>query len=168
MEIVTDSQGKRYSKVGETCFHPDTPEELQILLNDLIENRRETRVRVILGDSKTGRDWGEENDVVGYLGRSTGTVKIPLLIHNKRSSGGPALSDDCILQIRINGGRILWTHPNYKPSHYSVRTFPPEPYSDGKVYTAMVQKDGEEHALCETKEQAERLAAFMRGERGAK
>ena len=31
-----------------------------------------TRIRLFLGDSKTGQDWGEENHTIGYVGNSRG------------------------------------------------------------------------------------------------
>ena len=44
-----------------------------------------------LGAKVLGRDWLEEYDTCGYIGRSTGSIKVPLLIHDKRSCGGPQL-----------------------------------------------------------------------------
>lgn len=158
-KIVIDSAGKQYVKHGETCFSLTTPKDLRVLLESLIKGYRGARIRVILGDTVSGKEWGEVNGVTGYLGRSTGSIKIPLLIHNKRSKGGPALLDNCILQLRTTGGVILWTHPNYKPSHYSTAAIGP-PY--------WVKKDGQNLASFKTFEQAERYAAFMRGERGSK
>jgi len=61
-----------------TYFDPGThPEVCRIL-----ERARKSGVqlRLFLGDTQTGRDWMEENDVVGRIGRSTGQMKVPLLI----------------------------------------------------------------------------------------
>lgn len=55
-------------------------------------------------------DWNEQFDVTGYVGRSTGPIKVPLLIHNRRSLGGPAILDHCIIGVRETGkdGRLLY------------------------------------------------------------
>ena len=81
----------------------ETPVELCNLLNRLRDNR--TRIVVDYGDVKTGKSWGEVYDITGYVGRSTGGIKIPLLIHNSRSHGGGALFDDCILSIKTSAGK---------------------------------------------------------------
>lgn len=71
-----------------------------------LETARQTRsrIRVFYGDVQTGKSWDEYNDVMGTVGRSTGTVKIPLLIHNTRSSGGCGILDHCIIRITQDSG----------------------------------------------------------------
>ena len=64
------------------------------------------RVRLFLGDPETGRDWGEENDVTGYVGRSTGPSKVPLLLATRRSMGGGAILVDCVLRMLVDGCEI--------------------------------------------------------------
>jgi hypothetical protein len=106
--------------VNGTYFHKDTPAELARILSGLIHT--DTRVRVFLGDYNTGREWGEEFETVGYIGRSTGTRPIALLVHNKRSLGGGALLDDHILKlVETRARRVLWQHPNFKPSILTAR-----------------------------------------------
>lgn len=78
-----------------TSFKEKTPENLRRILNNL--RLRQTRVRIIYGDIKTGRKWGDE--ATGRIGRSTGQIKIPLILHNARSLGGESVIDDCILEI---------------------------------------------------------------------
>ena len=78
-----------------------------------------------LGAKVLGRDWLEENNTCGYIGRSTGSIKIPLLINNKRSIGGPGLLDHCIVRIRTTrGGRVLWQHPNYHHGKITIHRKP--------------------------------------------
>ena len=98
-----------------------------------------------LGAKELGRDWLEENDTRGYIGRSTGSIKVPLLINNKRSIGGPALLDHCIVRIRASsGGRVLWQHPNYHHGKITIHHKPiPEEWGSG-VLTVEVRRDGEE------------------------
>jgi len=88
----------KYKIVNGTSYRIDTPDDLCIILEGLRESQR--RVTIDYGDVKTGESWGETYDISGRIGRSTGSRKIPLLIHNARSRGGGALSDNCILSIR--------------------------------------------------------------------
>lgn len=81
-----------------TYYHDETPDDLIQILETLRQNR--TRVKIDYGDTKTGKSWGEVNDICGRIGRSTGTQKIPLLVYNRRSLGGGALLDHCILSIQ--------------------------------------------------------------------
>jgi hypothetical protein len=93
-------------------FHKDTPERVKELLKLLNFSRR--RVRIWYGDKETGRAWNEEHHVTGTIGRSSGYSKIPLMIPNRRSHGGPALLDHCIIRIDdINDRKTLYKHPNF-------------------------------------------------------
>lgn len=101
-------------------FNIDTPKEVvNFILNN--QGKREKRFVFDFGDIKTGRSWNEEHYTAGYIGRSTGNVKIPLLIHNKRSLGGGALLDDCIIKIsESKGKRVLYQHPNYNKEETQI------------------------------------------------
>jgi hypothetical protein len=77
----------------------------------ILEQSRLSRKRLILvyGDVATGKPWESATPERGHVGRSTGTSKIPLLIRTKRSMGGEAILDHCIIQIRESkGGRVLY------------------------------------------------------------
>ena len=84
-------------EVNGTSYHDDTPREVI----DILERARQARFRIRLdyGDPETGESWGEVFDIEGYVGRSTGPIKIPLLVHNARSMGGGAIMDDKIIGI---------------------------------------------------------------------
>jgi len=80
-----------------------------------LDRLRRDRVRVkIIYDG----DWGRSarNFDTGYIGRSMGNpkspgggMKIPLLIHNRRSSGGFPLADSHIIRIEHSrGGALIW------------------------------------------------------------
>lgn len=72
------------------------------------------RIRLSYGDTKTGEDWGETSDVEGYVSRSMGPSKIPILLHNSRSRGGAAISTASIVRIvKAKGKGLLCEHPNY-------------------------------------------------------
>lgn len=76
--------------------------------------RRRQRLKIWYGDRDTGEAWGDIE--TGYIGRSVGPVKVPLICHNSRSFGGPSLLDDCIVRIdyanRRDGG-TLYRHPSF-------------------------------------------------------
>ena len=112
--IVKDSQGKEYKQVNDTCYDTRTPDDLIKILEEL--RLRRVRVHFCLGNTETGEDWQEEFMVTGRIGRSTGTCKIPLVIYNERSYGGPALMDDCIVAIFTTKGK----YPYYKHPLYHV------------------------------------------------
>jgi hypothetical protein len=95
---------------GTTYDDKTDPDVVKVL-----EAAREsgTRIRLHYGDRETGRDWLEECEVNGTVGRSGGTVKIPLLIATSRSLGGGGILDRCIVRI-TSKGRDLYRAPNYK------------------------------------------------------
>lgn len=113
IEHLSNGNDIKYKIVNNTAYHFDTEDTIV----DILEKAREepkTRLRFYYGDVKTGRDWGDIHDQVGYIGRSTGEIKIPLIIYNTRSYGGGALLDDCIVKIETSRGkRVLYEHPNY-------------------------------------------------------
>lgn len=112
METVTDSYGITYRIVNGTAFHVDTPPEVVSILENNLSNRRAERLNFHFGDRETGRAWGDID--TGYVGRSTGRIKIPLVVYNARSLGGPALLDHCIVKITTaRGKRVLYEHPHY-------------------------------------------------------
>jgi hypothetical protein len=101
------------SVINGTTYCPDTPKEVIRVLEHARLSR--TRLRIRLGDTATGVDWLEEWDVEGYIGRSTGPVQIPLLVHNSRSLGGSRLLDHCIIRIlRTSDWRVLYSHDRYQ------------------------------------------------------
>lgn len=105
---IVEISGKKYKVSNGTFYHEDT--DNQVI--EVLERAREGCTRLLLdyGDTKTGKSWGEVNDIKGYVGRSTGSIKIPLLLYNTRSMGGGAILTDCILKItRSNDkNRILY------------------------------------------------------------
>lgn len=79
-----------------TWFDYDTPPKVRSILEHY--RKEGGQIRVFYGDRASGRCWMEENDVMGRVGRSTGTLKIPLLI-GEGESGGPGILDSCIVRI---------------------------------------------------------------------
>ena len=75
------------------------------------------RFQFHLGDSETGRAWGDVD--IGRLGRSMGPIKIPIVLSNSRSIAGPGLLDYCVVKIEFANkteGGIVWQHPSYQPN----------------------------------------------------
>lgn len=142
-----------------TCYHVETKAEVANILEDA--RQKDYPLRIFYGDQVSGRDWLEEHDVVGYIGRSTGSVKVPLMIKNRRKSGGPALLDQCIVKI-MRGTLTLYQHQNY---HLGVIELKP---SDITGYEASVYRDGSVHARFKTLKEGLKYVAFIKGEGGNK
>jgi hypothetical protein len=147
---------KEYKTMNGTSYDVRTPEKVVAILENARQNR--TRLHVSLGDTESGRDWLEENMVHGFIGRSTGCIKIPLLIHNRRSLGGPGLLDHCIVRIRTSsGGRILWQHDKYSHGRLEIRQKAERvSLPDGRVLTVDVLREGEVQAAFENMTKARR------------
>lgn len=108
-EYTEGSHGVKY-KITEsgTAYHIDTPDDLVEVLERIRHNN--WRVTFDFGNTDTGESWNESYRVTGRIGRSTGRIKIPILVYNTRSWGGGALLDDCILSVKFankkDGGYI--------------------------------------------------------------
>lgn len=132
------------------------PQVMRIL--DRARDDQRIRIRVHYGHTdgpQEGRDWLAENDVSGTVGRSAGTYRTPILIHNTRSMGGSPILTHCIVKIRGVGGRVLYQHPYY---HHGVVTMGPSP---AKGYSTGVFVDGDNHANFRDEAQAHRWIRRM-------
>lgn len=160
-----------------TWFDYDTPAKVR---NILEQYRKEGgRLRLFYGDTKTGRDWMGENDVVGEVGRSTGMMQIPLLIA-EGEHGGPGILDSCIVRILDADSREeLYRQKNYHLPDMEIRTTdgiksswhveePPKLLTEmGYTHGVWVQeKDGTfgNHANFKTYGKAAQFVAYMAGE----
>lgn len=138
-----------------TCYHADTPEPVVEVLETVRQNQR--KVRLFYGNTQTGQSWFDEHDVIGRIGRSTGPIKVPLLIE-PGEIGGPALLDHCV--IRIDSPRtVLYQHEQFRTGEFSlvhgqVERAPWEVFIDQAV-----------HARFQDKRQAQRYIDFMQGRR---
>jgi isopropylmalate/homocitrate/citramalate synthase len=105
MNTTNQTTEKKYQIVNGTSYHEQTPKKLI----DALEYARANKIRVILdyGDTNTKTSWNECHDIAGYIGRSTGQIKVPLLIHNTRSTGGGAILDHCILSVKTSKGKSV-------------------------------------------------------------
>lgn len=98
---------------------------------EILENLgTQTRIKINFGDPKTGIDWLEEYDTTGYIGKSTGTKPILLLVHNKRSMGGGAISTDNILKItETKSKKVLYKVDSYKNPNFEIKSSNIEGYT---------------------------------------
>jgi len=146
-----------YQVTNGTYYHRDAP----ATVIDVLERARKTgsRIRLHYGDTETGRDWLDEFNVEGRIGRSMGPIKVPILLARRTSSGGPALLEHCIVKIRParSGGRILYRHPRYHMPTFTVRP------STEPGFEAEVLADGHVHARFKSAKQATRWVARMTG-----
>lgn len=166
-EIMTEiipSNGNKitYKIINGTAYHVETPDVVVKLLETY--RRNGTRVRLFFGDAETGRDWLEELDTIGTIGRSMGKIKVPLLVKNDRSSGGGALLDHCIVRITVDK-QDVYRHPKY---HQGEITKEPICEPAHPNLTMAVYIDGKCHAAFQTAQQTDRFIAFIKGERNAK
>jgi hypothetical protein len=66
------------------------------------------RVTLFYGDPKTGESWHSET---GYIQRSTGAARIPLLVPYRNSTGGGQIETDTVVRIEFankKDGGVLW------------------------------------------------------------
>jgi hypothetical protein len=118
-----DVTGTRYKVMNDTYYSKETSDQIISLLDHL--RKMQSRVRFYWGDTKTGCDWGDTCDVSGRISRTTGTIKIPILIHNRRSSGGCAILTHCIVRIDWANKKgydnpTIYRHPKYHVENTDV------------------------------------------------
>ncbi len=147
---------KEFKVVNGTYFDVRTPIEVINVLEKARLNR--TRLHISLGDSESGRDWLEEFECFGFIGRSTGSIKVPLILPLSRSIGGGAILDHCVVRIRhSSGGRVLYQHPEY---HHGKTEFrqkeQPIVLDDRRSLLVDVLRDGQVQAAFETVAKAHR------------
>jgi hypothetical protein len=117
-----DLKETRYKWSAKTGIHyrVNTPDKVIEVLD--YAHRNDLRLRFYYGDMESGRDWEETSDIQGYVGSSSGRIKIPLVIYNKRSFGGMWLMDDQLVKIETTKGkRLLYIHPNYHKETQEIK-----------------------------------------------
>lgn len=153
IEKVT-ANGKEYKEANGTYYAAKTPEKVIQILEDA--RRNDTRIRVFYGDIETGRDWLEEYDTIGTIGRSAGTIKVPLLISKISSYGGGAILTDCIVRITIDKQNV-YKHSNYYIGKLEIKE------ETNIEYKAAVYRDGENIANFKNSEKAAKYINFIEG-----
>lgn len=137
-------------------LNENTPSRVSTLLNNLKMSQQ--RIRLVYGDTDTGKDWLEEYDVIGTIGCSTGINKIPLLVKNSRSTGGGSILDHCILKIvDVKSKRVLYQHEKYVSPDFTIQYGT----STGHGYNYAVLCNGSVQANFKTEKQAKNYIDFM-------
>ncbi len=153
---------------GTTYLDGDNFEVIKALEYARLNHKR---VRMFYGNVATGRDWGEEWGTIGYIGRSMGPSKVPLLIPNSRSMGGASILVSCIVKLTVKEDseyprwRTMYQHPRYKCGTYKIAT-----WSDGKVRVLRENDAGyfDVFAKFSSLKRAEKYIAFMTGKSNTK
>ena len=157
---VKEFNGRRYKIYNDTWYCLDTPDRVIQILDGAMKNHE--RIRIFYGDTETGRDWMEIYDTIGYVGRSCGNVKIPLLIKNSRSIGGTGILDGSIVKITIDKV-VVYQHLNYRLPNMEIREANDSLKAIGYNYSTFA--DGENDFNCKTMKQAENHIDFLKGKR---
>lgn len=147
-------------ELNGTTYHEHTDPKVAAIIEDA--RIRGNRIRLFYGDTETGRDWMEEHDVMGTIGRSMGPVKIPIIMCNKRSMCGPGILDHCVVRITDQRRVTLYQHPKYMKPNLSAR------HIDKDGYKFEVRRDDVVVARFKSYVGAIKWMSFMRGERNAK
>ena len=150
---------KEYKEFDGLFFDNNTDEKV---MKEICQAYRgKYRIRFWYGDNK--KSWNDENDTIGNIGRSTGKIKIPLLIKSSRSYGGVAILDNCIVRIDVNYGKYKKTlyqkEGVYFPTFYTLHD------NDGimKVYYASINGERIEYGHNKTDKSTVNLCNFMNG-----
>jgi hypothetical protein len=115
------------------------------------------RYRFFYGDVITGQSWNDEHDVMGSVSNSTGDTACLILIPTRRSMGGGALLDSCIIRIDdIKTKSVLYSHPKFHSNIVQDGNFTRD-NSTGKIYSS------HDHPF-----KARKLVEFMQGKRYSK
>ena len=101
---------KKFKVVDGVSFNEGTNESVINILLDAMKHK--DRIRIFLGDAGSGTDWCVTYDTMGTVGLSYEPAKVPLLIHNVRSTGCDAILTDCIVKI-TRDKKVIYQHPNY-------------------------------------------------------
>lgn len=155
-----------YSKLEDdkTWFDARTPKKVQTAL----ESARKSgdRLRIFSGSPETGRDWMEEFDTIGTIGRSMGPMKSPLLIA-EGECGGPALLTHCIVRIvNLSTGEEMYRHPKYHTPKMELTEAASYDKVEGYTHSVKVEsKEGvmETHANFKSQAEAAHWLAFISG-----
>ena len=144
------------ARLNETWHHPDALPEVSKIIDRCIKNG--TRVRLFYGDTNTGREWGEENDVLGTIGRTTGPLKSPIMIPKGECSGTTIL-EHCLLKIMdADTRRVLWVHTQYQAPTFAIT----EDHTPKLPFKATM--NGQPEARFASFAEAAAWVAFMSGE----
>lgn len=155
-----EMKGRYREPVNGVYYHKGTPDAVVSALEWARRNR--VRIGLRLGDPETGRDWNEEFEVEGYVGRTCGPLVVPLLVNNSRSSGGGPILTANVLRIvfsTTNGPKVLYEAENYQAPRFTIGPAHETSRAEGYVEGGYI--NGELHAQFKKPGQAARWVAKM-------
>ena len=122
--------------------------------------KNHTRIKIYLGDRKTGRCWNEEHDIFGYVGLSKGKdAMFPILLYNERSIGGGSIMTDNIIKITTaKGNKVLFQANNFQQPLIEIKESSDPDFPN---YTHETWVNGELHGRHTSLKSAERLKAIL-------
>ena len=156
----------------KTWFNSDTPDSVKEILSEANKSfnmygAKGTILRLFFGDHLSGTDYCEEYDCVGFIGRSNGTMKVPLLLEpllRHKSSlttacgGGAILTSRIVRIIEVNTGREL-----YRTRNYQIPEFEVDRESGNESSPYGIKRNGLVCAGAKTYEEAMQYVAFAMG-----
>ena len=107
------------SQSDSTYFDPGTDPRLARVLESCRRDGR--KVRLVLGDTGTGASSLDEFDVVGTIGRSTGILKVPLLVEPGEAGGTAILCAHVLALMDWDTGLPLCRHDRWQPPELRIR-----------------------------------------------
>lgn len=143
---------------NKTTVYEHVNEKLISILERCRKNN--TRIRVWYGANN--KIWLEEYYVMGRLGRTTGRIKIPILVNNKRSLGGRELLVPCIVRIDdIEEKETIYKLDGYEMPKLEIK----EVKNNGHILDYLVMKENKILVTFSTLEKAQNWVDFMVGKR---
>lgn len=149
--------GKYPGGYPNTWFPADAPQALCNALEAARVDR--TKVRIWSGDLDTGRPWLDDCDVLGKIGRSTGLMKIPLLVEAGACGGGGLLVSNILRIASAPSGVTLYQHPGFTMPQFTLQS------SSAKTYRHEVLAYGQVQARFNAEGKALAWIEFMLGRR---
>ena len=137
MNTIQTVNGKNYIVTESNTFYNEKTKVEVINILEKIRYRGE-RIQIFYGDTETGKNWNEEYDTFGTIGKSSGRVNMPLLIANKKSIGGGAILTNCIIAIK-QSKNILYKANNFVEDTYEIvkgdiPKYPFNTFINGELY----------------------------------
>jgi hypothetical protein len=143
-----------------TFFEIGTRQEVADVLKKYMQKNNEM-LRIMVGDPETGVDSCSEFEVVGFIGRSGGSMKVPLIIEPGEDGGGPIQTSRVLRILRARDGKELYRHPKYQVPNITVTPHISQE-KDGS-YTWAGFHDGELVARFKKGSEATEWAEFLMG-----
>ena len=157
--IVNDTY---YFFKRETENHTEVYENVNEKLINVLERYRKNNTRIRVWYGAKGKVWLEEYDVTGRINRTSGRIKIPILVNNKRSFGGTELLVNCIIRIDdIEEKKTIYKLAGYDMPKLEIK----EVKNNEHILDYLVMKEDKIMTTFKTLEKAQNWVDFMTGKR---